>query len=394
MNRPPWLPLALAALVAASGCAALPALDAGPSVPPDDDVSAALGDLETLSATQVSSVESNGTTNRTRTALRLAAREDGVRQFNRVLEPEAQTGDVTVVGAETTVLYDASENEVTRIPQTEDSAALGDRGDYYASIVAAARNDSTVSAPGEGVSPLPVVPVAPSSQAVEAEAIEGYEVAYLGTERVADRTAHGFQMTAVTDAAVGLNRTLWLDAEYYYPLRSEQTVAFDDRTYEISTHLEDVTFDAGLSPDAFDWTPPANATVDTVGFDTERFESEAALAAAAPVSAPSPDVPEEYAFESGRVTGGNVTQVAVEYADADGETVTVSKVVTDHNESGAGPGFDAGENVTVAGQDARYLVTGQSALVTWGCGDVQYSVMATGLDREGLLAVAESVACR
>jgi|AntRauMinimDraft_4_1070384.scaffolds.fasta_scaffold00208_19 outer membrane lipoprotein-sorting protein len=394
MDRPSWIPLALAALVAASGCASLPAPDAGPDSPPDDDVSAALGDLETLSATRVSSIESNGTTNRTRTELRIAAGEDSIRRFSRVLEPEAQTGDVTVVGGEESLFYDASENAVTRIPQTENAVSLGDQGDYYASIVAAARNDSTVTARGQGVSPLPVVPVEPTGHAVASEPIEGYEVEYLGTERVADRTAHGFRMTAVTEAAVDLNRTLWLDAEYYYPLRSDQTVVFDDQTYEVSTHLEDVSFDADLPADAFGWTPPADATEDTVGFDTERVDSMDALAAAAPLPVPDPDPPEGYAFESGRVTRGNVTQVVVEYADADGETVTVSKVITDHDESGADPGFDAGENVTVAGQGASYLLTTQSKLVTWACEDVRYSVTATELDREELLVVAESAACQ
>ena len=393
MRRSPWIAVALAALVAASGCAALPLLDTAPDAPPDDDVSAAFDDLETLSATKVSSLESNGTTNYTRTELRLAVGEDGVREFSRVLEPEAQAGDVTVVGGEDALIYDASENTVKRVSQSLNRASPADRGDYYASIVAAARNDSTVSPPGQGVSPLPVVPVESSGDSVESAAIEGYEVEYLGTDRIADRRAHGFRMTAVTDAALDLNQTLWLDAEFYYPLQNEQTITFDNRTYEVSSHLEDVEFNADLPADTFDWTPPENATEETVDFDSERFDSQDALAAAAPVSVPVPDLPEGYAFESGRLAGENVTQVSVEYTDGDAGTLTVSKLVTDGNDAG-GSGFDAGENVTVAGQNATYLVTGQSKLVTWRCGDVQYNVMTTDLDREELLSVAESVACQ
>jgi outer membrane lipoprotein-sorting protein len=394
MSRSPWIAVTLAVLVAASGCTGLSVLDDGPDGPPEDDVSAALGDLDTLSATQVSSVESNGTTNRTRTELHIAVDEDGVRQISRVVDPEEQAGDVSVVGGEESLFYDASENTVTRVPQTRDAASLADRYDYYASIVAAARNDSTVSLPGQGVSPLPVVPVESAGPAVESDAIDGYEVDYLGTEQVAERRAHGFRMTAVTDAAIDLNRTLWLDAEFYYPLRSEQTIAFGDRTYDVSTHLEDVSFDADLPADTFDWTPPEDATEESVGFDTERFDSLDALVAAAPLSVPDPELPGSYAFESGRVTEGNFTQVSAEYADADGGTLTVSKLVHGGNESTDGPGFDAGENVTVAGQDATYLVTGQSKLVTWRCGDVRHNVLATELDREELLAVAESVACQ
>lgn len=395
MRTSPWLPLALAALVAASGCAALPVVDDDDAgAPPTEDVAAAFGDLETLSATQVSSIESNGTTNETRTEVRLALGEDGVRQFNRVLEPEEQAGDVTVVAGNESVIYDASENAVTRVQRTQNSESLADRGEYYASVVAAARNGSTVSPPDRGVSPLPVVPVESGGAGVDAGTIEGYEVDYLGTDEVADRRAHGFRMTAVTEAAVDLNQTLWLDAEFYYPLHSEQTVTFGDRTYEVTSRVADVEFNADLPAGTFDWTPPANATEDTVDFDVERFDSPDALAAAAPLSVPEPDLPEGYAFESGRLVGGNVTQVTAEYENDDGGSVTVSKFVSDRNESTGGLGFDAGENVTVAGQNATYLVTGQSSMVTWRCGEVQYSVLATEFDREEHLAAAESVACR
>lgn len=394
MRTSRWLPLALAALVVASGCAALPIDAANGSAPPADDVSAAVAEMETLSATQVSQMEVDGTTNHSRTALRVAVDGDTVRQFSRVLGPESRAGDVSVLGDEESVFYDASENTVTRFPRTRRSRSLGGRIDYYANIVAAARNGSTVSPPEQGVSPLPVVPVESGEPAVDSDAIEGYEVEYLGTQRVADRTAHGFRLAAVTDAALEMNRTVWLDAEYYYPLRSEQTLVLGDRTYEVSRHLENVSFNADLPADTFEWTPPENATEESIDIDTERFGSVDALAAAAPVSVPHPDIPGGYSFESGRVTTGNATQVSVEYADADGETLTVSKLSIDRNQSRDAPGFDAGENVTVAGQNATYLVTGQSKLVTWRCGDDQYSVMATALDRESLLAVAESVACQ
>jgi outer membrane lipoprotein-sorting protein len=393
MSSRSLIAVSLAVLLAASGCAALPALDGGADAPPDEDVAEAFADLETVSATQVSSLESNGTTNQTRAEIRLAMGEDGVRRFNRVLEPDSQAGDVTLVDGEITLIYDASENAVTRVSQAENRGSLQDRSDYYASIVAAARNDSTVSPPGESVSPLPVVPVESAGPSVESDAVEGYEVDYLGTEQVADRRAHGFRMTAVTEATIDVNRTLWLDAEFYYPLRTEQTVAFGDRTYDVSTHLEDVSLNTDLPADAFDWTPPANATVENISLNQETFDSRAALSAAAPFPVPDPDLPDGYEFDSGQVTTENLTQVSVSYAGGDGDTLAVSKFVADRDGS-AGSGIDAGENVTIAGKNGTYLVTGQTALATWSCGDAQYNVMATDLDREELLAVAESVACQ
>jgi len=404
MSRRSLAALAAAALVVASGCTALPALgsgaDAGP--PPSDEVASAVQSLETLSATQVSTLESNGTTNTTRVELRIATGDDGegFRRFNRVLAPEEQAGDVTLADADRSLFYDASDNTVTRIPRTGDVQTLSDRADYYESVVAAARNGSTVTPPSSGVSPLPVVPTTTSDgPAVEPAAIDGYDVTYLGADQVAGRDAHGFRLTAVTEATIDVNRTLWLDAEYYYPLRSEQTVAFGDRTFDVTTSLENVTFDADLPADAFDWRPPADATEETLEFDSERYDSREALAAAAPLSVPDPELPAGYAFESGRVNDdGNVTQVSVDYAAADGDgTLSVSKAEINRNGStdgGGGGGLDVGENVTVGGQEGTYLLTGQSAFVTWSCEDVQYNVMASDLDRETVLDVAESVTCQ
>ncbi|SEV91127.1 LolA family protein [Halobacterium jilantaiense] len=394
MRTSPWLPLAFAALVAASGCAALPGLDSGADTPPTEDVAAAFGDLETVSTTQVSSTELNSTTSETRMEIRLAVDENRVRRFSRVLEPESQAGDVTVATGGESLMYDASENTVTRVEQTETAMTFADRGEYYASVVAAARNGSTISLPDRGVSPLPVVPAESTGTGVESDDIQGYAVEYLGTDEVADRRVHGFRMTAVADAAIDMNQTVWLDAEFYYPLRSEQTVTLDNQTYEFDTRMESVEFNADLPSDTFDWTPPANATEETISVDTERFDSLDALAEAAPLSVPEPDLPEDYAFDSGRLAGENVTQVTAEYGNGDGDTVTVSKFLSGQNGSSGGFSPDIGENVTVAGQNGTYLVTGRSSMVSWGCGDIQYSVLATDLDREALLAAAESLACR
>jgi len=407
MHRRSLLAVAAALLVAASGCAAIPGVDDGPGQPPDSEAVAETFDsLEGIEATQVSSLNGSDVDSFTRTPLRIAFDRDSerVRQFSRVLAPESDAGDVTYSDGNETLVYDASDNVVTRIPQSAQSggsaAATTSRGEYYASIVAAARNDSTVSPPaGGGVSPLPVVPQATRTTegsavaSVDESAIEGYEVTYLGTDSLADRTAHGFQLNAVSDAALEVNRTLWLDSEYYYPLRVEQTVSLgdDDESVHVATYMEDVTFDPEFGDDAFAWEPPADATVETLSFDPQSYDSRDELVAAAPLPVPEPDVPEGYSFASGQVVDGNFTQVSAEYRHAETSgSLTVSAVQVGN---GSGGGFDAGESVTVAGQDGQYVVTERTSMVSWRCGDVQYNVMATDLGREELLAVAESVGC-
>lgn len=389
MVRRTVLALALAVVVTTSGCTALGSLaGGGDAAPPEEDVAAAFADLETLSATQYSSLEYGNTTNHTRSSVRVAF-GDPLRQYHRTLAPESRAGDVSTVNATATVVYDASANEVTRVPRT--GPGRRDRGDYYASIVAAARTNGTVSTPSQGVSPLPVVPATNGGASVPTEDIEGYDVEYLGTDTVAGRTAHGFRMTPASPAAMEMNQTLWLDAEFYFPLETNQTVTLDNRTYHVHSRLENVTFNADLPPDAFSFDPPENATVDTLDVTTETYGSLAETRAKSSLTVPSPDLPEGYAFDSAQSFQGNLTQLTVRYESADGAPLVVSKV---HTESTNGSvGLDAGEQVTVAGHDATYLATAQSSLVAWSCEGVRYSVVAGDLDRQALLAVAASVSC-
>lgn len=391
MNRQSLLALAFAALLATSGCAALQSLGGGnAAAAPEENVSSAFESLETLSATQVSTLRHGNTTNHTRTVIR-ASFGDPPKQYSRVLAPESREGDVSLVNASATILYDASTNEVTRIPQSGSGSRSIDRGEYYASIVAAARNDSTVSSTSRGVSPLPVVPASKSGTAVPTDEIEGYEVDYLGTETVSGRTAYGFRMTPASDAAFDVNQTVWLDAEYYFPLETNQTTTINGSTYHVHSTLENVTFNADLPPDAFSFDPPADATVDTLNVSTETYESLDAARADADLSVPEPDVPGGYTFEQAQRLNGNFTQLSVQYTNEAGARIVVSKAESSAN--GSDGAFDLGENVTVAGHDGTYVATSRSSLVTFSCSDVQYSVTASDLDRAELLDVAASVAC-
>ena len=395
---------AVVVLVAASGCAALPAFDNDDAGPPDaSEVRAGLEGVESVAATQVRVVDSPDGTNRTRSVVRLSVPGGGgdgdadVRRFRRVLGPERKAGDVVVAAGDEALVYDASENEATRYPRSLSTVEFGERVDFYASLVAAADDGSTVT--DERVSPLPVVP-AGDGQVVPDGAAEHYEVEYLGTERVSDRTGHGFRLSAVSDASLTANRTVWLDAERFYPLETTRTAVVDGETYRTRTTLENVTFEAGLSPAAFEWSPPENATVEALGVGDDAYDDRASFAANAPLSVPDADSPDGYRFDCGRVleldgeenrTGGD-TLVVAEYTDGDDNQLTVEKFRPDASSDAAPVG--AGENVTVAGREATLVQTEYATVVEWRCGDVRYTVVGDDVDRDALLAVAESVACQ
>lgn len=390
MRHRTLLAAAVAVLLVVSGCTALPSFGEADQSPPDVDVVDRYESLESLEAVQESTIDYGNSTNESRSTVRIDFTSDPPRQFQRVRSPEDRAGDVTVVNASGALIYDASDNAVTRVPQTETrTTARQNRSDYFARIVDAARSDE-VAKPSSGVSPLPVVPATGGGPQIPADAIEGFDVEYLGTETVAGRTAHGFEMTATSEAALSLNQTLWLDDEYYYPLKTHQVLDYGNRTIETTTQLTKVAFNPDLSADAFEFSVPEDASVETLNISTQTFDTVAELRDHTDLSVPDPEVPDGYEFQQARLFGENVTEVNLRYANGDGDFLSVSKMDYVSNRSG---GLSSGENVTVAGHDGQYLTTGQSQLLMWSCEDRQYSVVSANLDREQLVAVAESIAC-
>lgn len=390
MNRRPVVAVAIALVVVISGCSASAILgDDTEQSPPDVDVDRRYDSMETIEATQVSSLSSGDGTNETRTRVRIDFTGESAHQYQRVLQPDERAGDRTVVNGSAAIIYDASENAVTHVPRMNGTQRQS-RGEYFAKIVAAARSDDG-KAPATGVSPLPVVPATQSTSTVPGEAIEGYDVAYLGTQTVAGRTTHGFELRSLSDAALSVNRTLWLDSEFYYPLKTHQTMEYANRTIETAARLTNVTFNADIPAETFEFDVPPNATVETLDIPTQSFDSIAALREHADFSVPEPEVPDDYEFDQAQYIGGNATQAALQYANEADHQLTVTKMAYVSN---ASTPFTTGENVTVAGHEGRYVTTASATVLTWKCEESQFSVVATDLDKEALLAVAESLGCQ
>lgn len=390
MRRRTLLLLAVTALLATSGCAGLPVLDSkNQTSPPDVNVVERYESIDTVEATRATSVDYNGSVNETQRAVRIDFTHSPPRRFQRTLAPEERAGDVNVVNGSGSLVYDADENSVTRVPSAETRALNAqNRSEYIASIVAAARDGDEVEA-ADSVSPLPVVPASSDAPQISPDDVDGFEVEYLGTETIAGRTAHGFEVRAVSEAALAMNQTLWFDSEYFYVLKSHHRVELQNRTVETSMELTDVTFNAAMPDDAFEFEVPEDATVETLDLTTETFDSVAGLRNATTLTVPEPVVPETYEVENTRRLAENFTRISVQYTDGS-DSITVVKMDRVPDTWSA---LSSGENVTVAGRDATYLTTSQWNLVTWTCEDTKYSVMANALEREPLLEIAESVGC-
>ena len=122
-----------------------------------------------------------------------------------------------------------------------------------------------------------------------AEQRELYDLEYRGTEEIADREAHVLDVEAkdevVTeglsvlvgdteyvyaletidpeDELTVVEQTIWVDAEFDYPLKEKLVFEGPEGTRHVMTEeFESVTFNSGLEDDRFAFEPPENATVE------------------------------------------------------------------------------------------------------------------------------------
>ena len=207
-----------------------------------------------------------------------------------------------VSGERTTVVAAGDETRTERVTVTErpyveyrsevlESDEADREGDVYVSNATGSWwYDSTTNAVSvyEADEPYESDEVRTARADVAADQVEYYDLEYRGTETVADRETHVLDVTAneevVTDGVSVLvgdtefvyaletvdptaelevtEQTVWIDAEYEYPLK-ERVVGedVDGEQYEFIERFETVTVDE-VDDETFTFDPPANATVD------------------------------------------------------------------------------------------------------------------------------------
>jgi outer membrane lipoprotein-sorting protein len=86
------------------------------------------------------------------------------------------------------------------------------------------------------------------------ELLKSYNIKLLGEEKIDDRECYVIE---AEPKAGGAKMKMWVDKEYWYPLKTEMTIE------DIKTTVEyrNVSFNSGLSDDLFEFTPPENAKI-------------------------------------------------------------------------------------------------------------------------------------
>ncbi|MEY7848473.1 outer membrane lipoprotein carrier protein LolA [Natrarchaeobius sp. A-rgal3] len=245
-----------------------------------------------------------------------------------------------------------------------------------------------------------------------------YDLAYEGVEPVDGRDAHRIEATP-TSADVGrsiellvgetvyaipleatealeeatVSRTIWIDDEHRYPIKERDAVrdATGTLVHRLTVTYENLAINAGLEPETFTFTPPADAELVTTGLEPAGiFDSRSVAGEVTPYDLPNPDVPDPYDLD--RIT-------VVDEGDDTGTTATFWYVATegrprelyvacrDHQRFDP----DVLKEIEFDGRTA-YRRDGRIESVFWACNGTNYEVSSPVGD-VSVLEIASSMGC-
>jgi outer membrane lipoprotein-sorting protein len=382
--------------------------DASDSQPIGHDASERVAELDGIAATvETTTVRDNRTT--TRIVQRVERRPGtGTVRIEPIDVPERKQWLIVSNGS-TTWQYSRPRNRVEKFVSPESVAPDGletehREGEWVERLFR--RLDVSPGAVNRGkranttvqVSPLPVVPLGdgatPSTPSLNNSL---FHLEFRGTDRIAGRQAYVLHIESAgeTDTTVtDYTQTLFVDTEWFVVLRTHTEVTVDGRRLEQTRTYRTVSFNPGLDDDRFTFTPPPDATVETVKLPPESVASYGSLAElrdAVETPVPEPELPATLEFRGATIGGAENSVIRMEYANA-----TARVVITKNRETGGITRIQTAgeESVDIDGNEGVYDAGVVRQTLSWQCGNVAYSVTGEGISKERLLQVAESVTCQ
>ena len=394
---PDWLPsrwaLILAIFVLLIGSTAAvgvwEAVDAPGEQPAfETNVSDARASLETMTGVRETVIERDEET--VRTVERVWRRPATGAYRVETLDGTTSGSELEVSDGRTLWLYDSDDQRVIEI-DLGNASPPGNRNRIERLLTIADRTDDDAVS-GGSISPLPVVPTDGGQGASTAGVAGSLRVSYEGTETVGSRSTYVFELDsrAKTTAFVSnFSQTLWLDQEWYVPLKRTTDFSRDNRDVNITVGYRNVTFNPELAEERFQFEPPANATV--VDADRPRqkhFADRAGLRAASDFSLPEPSLPDSFKLvDATRTVSDRIRSIGLSYTN---QTASVS--VSKSNLTRYVPATE-GKGVRISEHEAMLRNLGTELRISWTCANARYSVAGTGVTDETLVEIARSVGC-
>ena len=226
--------------------------------------------------------------------------------------------------------------------------------------------------------------------------LDEFEVESAGTDTVAGRDAYVLELAATNETVDDVEYEeyrLWIDAEYWYPIKHSTTISTDgsgdtalaDETFESTVEFESIEFNTGVGDERFEFTPPEDATVTDRQITT--FASASAAAEAAPMDVSLPDdLPVDHELEHATLEEheGNAT-VSLSYRK--GEEEYFSVMITQSE-----PVSQRGESTELDGVEATLDTLGDRTSLQWSCDGLAYTVFGP-FGEETIREIGERIGC-
>jgi len=236
--------------------------------------------IDGVEATVRTTIRRGNRTNQTLRRVKMRPNDGKVRSES-VGDPTAGP-ELVVSNGSITWRYDRDNGTVRRTNATTQKLLQGGRIEQL--FRQAQVNETSRSTPEQGISPLPAVPrggQTPSQPRVSVADVNGtYNVEYEGTDTVDDRRVYVLHITAEGNGATdyrNFSQRLWIDAEWYMPLKYRTTWVADEETVETSVRYSNVSFNPGLSSGSFTFEMPEDAALVTPDLGTDASDRLDAL---------------------------------------------------------------------------------------------------------------------
>jgi len=348
-----------------------------------DDASDRYASIDAINATRTTVIERNGTVEST-TVYDATLVPDSSDRRLALVDSSTDRYDLRISNESFLFLHERDSATVTRIPLSGPSATADTDERIGRLLVRSGLTAGDAGSSAPAVEPLPVVPRkhTPSVRGPDA----GYDVSYVGTERIDERETYVVRISRRTNGTDTYRQTLWLDTERFYPLQRQTTWRDDGTRTELTTTYTNVTFDPVVPDGTFRPEIGPDTTVETTEApETHVYRGLAALRANTSIAVPNPDIPPSYELAYATRTEGSVNGVGLQYVNRTSR-LTVSMYNFTYETS------DPDARVEVDGRSAT-VTNGRTTSVSWNCAAYRYTVRGDGVPTEQIVAVGRSIGC-
>jgi len=219
--------------------------------------------------------------------------------------------------------------------------------------------------------------------------MEKYDVELLGSEEISDRDCYVLKLTPKEEGNFLGTQKLWVDKEYWMPIKIETEMKANGKTVKSSVLYRDIEFNTGIPDSAFEFEVPEGAKV--VREDMKMPEKlglgEAQKEVDFEILVPE-YVPEGHELEyATHMEIKGEQRVSLRYRGSDGTFSLSEKPAVEGSSS-----LPGSEEVDINGTKGEMKSMGKFYLLKWECNGLRLS-LSGGLSKEDILRVARSVEC-